>query len=675
MTSVSSTTTTPPTIKTGNAQDVGNLTAGNINLSLADEVTTKVQPYIDRATSIQTEINTNNTQIAAYQNMQSLLQTLQSTAANLTSESIQGTNVFSGRVANLSGGGGTVPASSILSASVAAGTATGTHTIAVNQLASAESDTSATLNLTSTQSISTISGKVWPGDGTVTIAASGSTGAVPVALNSAMSLSDVAAAINNTTKTNGVTASVVSVSSTQQALVLTATKTDTPLSFIDTAAPGILQYLGIIGSTLTGETSPTAQAGSFTINSGGENATVTVNAGDSLATIAANINTAASGTAINAQVVNNQLQINGNGVNPINFTGITGSALSSLGFASSGAASQGTPPQAAVLTVDGIGGITRTSNTINDVISGVTLNLTQQSPQVTPATTPATYQPITLQIAPDAASAGSAIATFVAAYNGWESFVTQNEATSSGGGAAAGAVLFGNPALRDASLAVDDAITATVNGTALGVLGISLNGANQLLLNSTTLTQQLAGNFSSVASLFQSQITTDSSDLTPSPTDYGSFSGTFTLGVTASGGNVTGLTLNGQNASNDFTFSGNTISGVTGSAYAGIYFTYSGGNGTNAVTVTATQGIANQLYTATNNFSNSLTGSVQNLINTDQTENQSYTSNYNTLINEANSYTNFLVQQYSDLTTRIQNSGQTLNTLTALINASNNSNG
>jgi len=444
--SVSSSTPAAPTVNTGNAQDVSGLTQGNVTLSLAEAVTSKVQPYLDQATAVQTEINTNNTQIAAYQNMQSLLQTLQSSVADLTTEALQGSNAFQGRTANLSSNSSTA-ASSILSASIASGTTTGTHTITVNQLAQTESDTSSTLALGSTDSIGSLPS--YPGDGTVTIAEQSKTGAVGVAINSAMTLSQVASAINAVSSTNGVTATVVSVDSSHQVLVLTGADTDTPLTFTDSANPGILQSLGLISSTLTSSatTSTTTTAGSFTIDSGGQSAAVTVNAGDSLATIAANINTAASGTNIVASVVNNQLQIAGNGTNPVSFSNVSGTALSTLGFAQSGAVNQATGPQAAELTVDGV----------SDVLSGVTLNLTQAAPSTQ----------VTMQITPDTTAASTAINNFVTAYNNWESFVTQNEATSSSGGAAAGAVLFGNETLRSASLDIDNSITRQISGTSL----------------------------------------------------------------------------------------------------------------------------------------------------------------------------------------------------------------
>lgn len=659
--SVSSNSSSAPTINTGNAQDVSNLVSSNVDLSLADAVTTKVQPYIDQATAIQTEINANDTQVAAYQNMQSLLSALQTAAANLTTEPLAGTNVFSSRAADLSSSSATA-AASIMSASVANGTNTGSHSITVNQLAQTEADTSATLALSSTAALSTLSGSTF--NGSITIAESGKSSPQAVTISSTMTLSQVASAINAATTSNGVTASVVSVDSGHSVLVLSAQDADTPLQMTDSNS--ILQALGVLSNTLTGTAeNPTTQAGSFTINAGSQSLPITVTAGESVSDIASAINTASASGEISASVNGSgQLVItSAPATDPISFTSVSGNALSSLGLAASGAAQQVAAPQGLDLTVDGVQGITRSSNTVSDVLSGVTMNFTQADPNTT----------VTMQVQPDANTAATAVQSFVTAYNSWEAFVQQNEATDSSGAAAAGAVLFGNSSLRDASLQIDNGITAEINGTSLGALGISLDSNNNMQIDSTTLDDALNNNFDTVANLFQSTLTTDTADLQPSGSNLSTFSGSFSLGITMTGSNITGLTVNGKSAAGDFIFAGNTIQGQFGTPYSGMFFTYTGSGET--VKVSSTQGIAGGIYTTANNFASTTTGSLQTLIQDDQSQNLSYSSQYNNWVNEANDYTNFLLTQYSSLTSQIQQSGQTLDTLTALMNASNNSNG
>lgn len=657
---MTTTSVSAPTANVGNAQDVSSLTSGSVTLSLAEAVTSKVQPYLDDATAIQTEINTNNTQIAAYQNMQSLLQALQSAAANLTTESLQGTNVFQSRAADLTSSSSTA-ASSILTAAVANGTSTGSHSVIVNQLAQPEADTSATLALTSTAAISTLTGSTF--NGSITIAENGKTSPQAVNITSTMTLSQVAAAINGASSSNGVTASVVSVDSSHQVLVISAQDADTPINFTD--GNSILQAMGVISgsssSSVTGTTaSPTASAGSFTIHGGSASVPVTFAGGEDVTAMAAAINTAAGASSeIQASVTaGNQLQITDTSGKPLSFSDISGSALSSAGLAPV-ALNQVTAAQALNLTVDGVKNITRTSNTASDVLNGVTLNVTHADPSTT----------VTVAINPDANTAATAIQSFVTAYNGWESFVQQNEATASSGGAASSAVLFGDSSLRDASLQVDSAITQNINNTSLGALGISLDGNNQMQVDSTTLDDALNNNFNTVANLFQATLTSSSVNLQTSGSNLSTFSGTLTFGITMTGTNISGLTVNGQSAANKFLFAGNQIQGMPGTAYSGMYFNYTGTGET--VTVTSTQGIANQAYTVANNFGNATSGSVQTLIGDKQNQNLQFTNQYNSWINTANDYTNFLVTQYSQLTTQIQSAGNTLNTLTALMNADN----
>jgi flagellar hook-associated protein 2 len=313
------------------------------------------------------------------------------------------------------------------------------------------------------------------------------------------------------------------------------------------------------------------------------------------------------------------------------------------------------------LTVDGISGITRSSNTITDVLTGVTMNLTAADPNTQ----------VTLTIAPNTGAAATAIAAFVTAYNNWESFVAQNEATTSNGTAAASAVLFGDSTLRETSLAVDNTVTGMVNGLALGDIGVSMNASNQLQIDSTTLTSSLTNNFNGVFSMFQSTVTSSNAALQTLGTDYSGYAGTFTLGVNASGQ----VTVNGS-VSSAFTIHGSTISGAYGSAYSGMAFTYTGTAGTPfTATITATQGLANQIYTTTNNYGNSLNGTVESLVTSLQSTDANLESQYNTIIDQANDYTTFLLQQYASLTTQIASASYTTTVLNDMMNAANSGNG
>jgi flagellar hook-associated protein 2 len=650
---------------------VSSLTGSNYSLSMAEAVSTKVQPYLVRADAILTEINTNKSKITAYQNMQSALQALQTAAANLSSQATTGTNVFSSRQANLTStsivsGGTPSNASALMTASVASGTNTGTHTVVVNQIASAEEDVSSTLNKSSTAALGYA--------GTFSITETGKA-VSNITVTSGMSLTDIASAINGAESQTGVSASVVSIDSSHSVLVVSGNDPDTPLQF-NQDSYSVLSQLGVSGTTVTGSTSETNSttalglAGTFTINGGTTSpgnvatpVTVTITSSMTLAQIAAAINSQAqttlgSTTAFAASVNgSNQLRITTGNNNAGSFSGVTGNVLSSLGlstFTSNAAMNQVQAATPASLTVDGISGITRSSNTVTDVLTGVTLNLTAADPNTQ----------VTLTVAPNTGAATTAIAAFVSAYNNWESFVSQNEATNSDGTASASAVLFGDSTLRQTSLAVDNTVTSMVNGLALGDVGVSMNSSNRLQIDVTTLTSSLTNNFTGVFNMFQSTVSSSNTALQTLGTDYSNYAGTFTLGVTTNAsGTITGVSVNGS-PSSAFTISGSTISGAYGSSYSGMAFSFSGAAGTTTTaTISATQGLANQIYTTANNYGNSLNGTVESLVTSLQSTDATLESQYNLIINQANDYTTFLLQQYASLTTQIASASYTTTVL------------
>ncbi|TWB42435.1 flagellar filament capping protein FliD [Nitrospirillum pindoramense] len=191
-----------------------------------------------RADTIDSEISDNESKISAYEDFQGLLNTL-ATAAEALSNPVDSssTNLFSERTAFLSGGSSTVSASDMLGVSVDDGTATGTHTIVIKQLATAEKLGSSTQsNQTGALNLS----------GTFTLGlADGSTATISVA--STDSLKDVAAAINKQSDNTNISASIIQVSDSAYELVLTATDTGKAIEFSNDSS-GILTSLGVTSS-------------------------------------------------------------------------------------------------------------------------------------------------------------------------------------------------------------------------------------------------------------------------------------------------------------------------------------------------------------------------------------------------------------------------------------------
>ncbi|MEA1673835.1 flagellar filament capping protein FliD [Nitrospirillum sp. BR 11163] len=191
-----------------------------------------------RADTIDSEISDNESKISAYEEFQTLLNTL-ATAAEALSNPVDSssTNLFSERTAYLSGGSSSVSASDMLGVSVDDGTATGTHTIVIKQLATAEKLGSGTQ--TSQTGALNLSGTFTLG------LADGSTATISVA--STDSLKDVAAAINKQTDTTNVSASIIQVSDSAYELVLTANDTGKAIEFTNDSS-GIMTSLGVTNS-------------------------------------------------------------------------------------------------------------------------------------------------------------------------------------------------------------------------------------------------------------------------------------------------------------------------------------------------------------------------------------------------------------------------------------------
>jgi flagellar hook-associated protein 2 len=560
MSSVSSTTSA--TVKTATTSS----SVARSGLTEDEAVTLKVQPMLDKIDSINSKITTNKAKVTAYQSMQTKLQTLQTAVDALRSPVSSSSDVFKVRSATLSSSSSTA-ASDLMSATVATGTTTGTHSVTITQLATAERVSSAT-QTSKSSALNT--------SGVFTIGETGKT-ASSITVTDSMSLSDIVSAVNNQSSTTGVTASIVTVSSS----------TDNP------------QYKMLLTATDTGL--------------------------------------------------------------PINMTTTSGTALSDLGVTGSDgttAASVLQEAKSAILTVDGVTGITRTSNDIDDILDGVTLHLTQADAS----------NPITMKIGNDTSSIETAISTFASAYNDWRTFVNDNQATDSTGVASSSATLFGDSNLRAASLQIDTAVNSLVNGTSLSAIGITLNSSNQLEIDSTALESALTDNFSAVQKLFEYQATTSNGDLKLTSHGSSTYTGDFTMDITTDdSGAITHVSAkDAAGKAIDLNYNGKTISGVAGTAYEGLTFYYSGAT-TASISVSASQGIADQMYQASDAVADKNTGSLQTVITNIQDQDTTLTTRASEIQTSANNYATFLLDQYGKLEASISAAEQTQSLLTTMM--------
>jgi flagellar hook-associated protein 2 len=160
----------------------------------------------------------------------------------------------------------------------------------------------------------------------------------------------------------------------------------------------------------------------------------------------------------------------------------------------------------ASFTVDGLE-ITQASNTVDDVIAGVTIDLLKADVNTT----------IMLNITRDIDAVKDKIKTFVDKYNDVASYITTqssyNVETKKTGG-----VLFGDGTLSSVKSDLTSIIIQSVWGVSsqfsiMGLVGINLDNKSQLSINDTPLTGYLKTNFNDVMALFVGQGTTTNASL------------------------------------------------------------------------------------------------------------------------------------------------------------------
>lgn len=421
----------------------------------------------------------------------------------------------------------------------------------------------------------------------------------------------------------------------------------------------------VVGTSQSSQTSELGYSGTFSIGlAGGTTSDVTIDSTMSLQDIVDSINAQTSTTNVQASIVqvssgSYEMVLTGTeDAADITYSSTSGDdILNKLGVTDSTGAFADVlqTSQAAEFTLDGIS-MTRDTNDITDVLTGVTFNLLQ-------ATTDGAT--VNISIEPDTSQIETAVETFVTNYNTFRDAVIAQQATDSDGTAASSAVLFGDGTMRDIMDALQNALNSTVGGLTMADLGLSFNEKNELELDTSTLSEILSSNLSGVTTLLSAQTKTSSSQLTVVNT--GTSPQSFTLDLTVdSDGNLSSASVGGD--ASLFTVSGTTIIGVAGTAYAGMAFTYSGST-SQSITVTSTQGIATQLYQISKTYSSS-SGALQTLITNLTDHDDKLQQKVDDIESAASAYQTQLQTQYATYQAAIESANNTLTYLKALLNSS-----
>src|SRR5882672_10364485 len=397
----------------------------------------------------------------------------------------------------------------------------------------------------------------------------------------------------------------------------------------------------VAGATQSSQTTPLGFSGTFSLGlAGGGSASITVTSGMSLRDVADAINAQSSTSNVGASIVqvssgSYELVLTGTqDAADISYSSTSGDdILNKLGVTDSTAAFSNVlqTAQEAKFTLDGIA-LTRNSNEITDVLSGITFDLLQPTPS---------GASLNISVGPDTDQITNALQTFVTDYNA-----------------------FGDGTMRQIMTQIEQVLGTSVNGFTMSDIGLSFNQQNELVLNTGTLSTALSTNLSGVTALLSAQTKTSSSQL--GVVNTGTSPESFTLDVTVdASGNLTGASVGGD--SSLFTISGNSIIGKSGTIYAGMAFTYTGSTA-QSITVTSTSGLATQIAQIAKEASAN-SGSLQTQIDSLQTQDSTMQQKVNDINNAAAAFQNQLEMQYAKYQAAIQSADNTLNYLTAILNA------
>lgn len=355
---------------------------------------------------------------------------------------------------------------------------------------------------------------------------------------------------------------------------------------------------------------------------------ITVSATDTLLDLKSKINNAGAGvtaTIVSSDATTNYLVLTSTDTGTANAMTFGGTAAlnSTLGLTQANGTTVKTQLVAATnanIDVDGITGITRSSNSVGDVLDGVTLSLLKAEVGTT----------ITLKVEPDLSAVKTAMNDFVTAYNTVRNYVTAQRTPSDLNDDGViednetGPLAY-DQTVRD-TLAKLSALAATsVTGGAdgyasLGQVGIVMQADYTLKLDDSVLDSKLLTGVESMRTLFAFGSSVSDSRVTVLARGASTVAGSNALVVTGtdSSGNVTGATWNGV----AMTVSGRTLTAADGTT---LFFNGGANLGTvSGINVDLKRGLADQFYDFFNGLTQASTGTIDTQVLQLQTNNKDF---------------------------------------------------
>lgn len=357
--------------------------------------------------------------------------------------------------------------------------------------------------------------------------------------------------------------------------------------------------------------------------------------------------------------------------NPATVTSDPDGVLAQLGFNTTQTA------QNAQFKLDGVD-IQRETNTINDLVDGITFTLKQP-----------TVASVTVNVQPDTELVTNAINQFADVYNELRVFAAKQNEVGENGLPTEDAVLYGNSTLRAVAEQMTTIATSLVSGLqstapqGLADLGIGFDDfegdeenpltRNIITINAEELASALATNFDAVREVFEFSFTSDNSNLLIFKRTNASTANSATLNLDITNG-VYKATVNGVDYDLDVTAvnaSSYSIKGKVGTPLEGMEFVY--GASTDAViNLSMTQGLGDRLY---NELDRALAadGSVNAAIDGLQAQEDRNKTEITKIDEFIEGYRERLLEQYSALEAALARANNLLSLLDAQASARENS--
>lgn len=253
----------------------------------------------------------------------------------------------------------------------------------------------------------------------------------------------------------------------------------------------------------------------------------------------------------------------------------------------------------ASITIDGVE-VTSTSNVLEDVIPGVTLNLRKAASDTT----------VILNINRDYEGVKKKIEEFVKAYNealeAINNHLKYNETTKEPGG-----VLFGDNTLKTIKSSLTQIILNKVPGavdnfSTLGLFGISVGRDGKLSINENRFNEYLESNFDDLKRLFVADWSSTNSNLTYIYHTIDTQAGTYNIQITGINP-IAGYFESEGDAQGD----GELLRGISGNV-KGLVLRYSGTASGGIGSFTLTYGVAEQLDRALYYITDPVSGTIAN---------------------------------------------------------------